>query len=135
MARAAHEEFVQQQLKSGDSALATLRNPALQPWERLEARYREFSCRWVDQVSVVIKGLGYTITPLTDWDESSKEVLPGDAQSLARLTQEILPDGEKATGYLQVDDVPAFLGRAGFQASHPLSSITTASKKQENKKL
>jgi len=33
------------------------------------------------------------------------------------LTGEILLDGEKATGHLQVDDIPAFLGRAGFQAS------------------
>jgi len=34
---------------------------------------------------------------------------------LAQVTQEMLPDGEKAGGRLQVDDIPAFLGRAGFQ--------------------
>ncbi len=117
LARAAHEEFVQQQLKRGDAALATLEDPALQPWERLEARYREASYRWVDQVSEVLQGLGYRITPLTDWDESSQELRPGDAQRLAQLTRENFPAGEKATGHFQVDDLPAFLGRAGFQAS------------------
>jgi len=51
----------------------------LQPWERLETSYREASYRWVDQVSAALKGLGYRITPLTDWDESSQELRLEDA--------------------------------------------------------
>jgi hypothetical protein len=112
LARAAHEEFVQQQLKSGS---VTLSNPALQPWERLAAGYREASYRWVDQVSEILSGLGYTITPLTDWDEATQELQAGDAGRLAQLMQEMLKGEENAAGQFQVDDIPAFLGRAGFQ--------------------
>jgi len=59
LARAAHEEFVQQRLKSGD---APPNNPALQPWESLEQRYRETSYRWVDQVSEVLMGLDIALS-------------------------------------------------------------------------
>ena len=112
LARAAYEECAQQ-LKSGAAS------PALPPWERLPPAARAASYRWVDGISQVLQGLGYRITPLTDWDEFTPALQPADAARLAQLVQLVQalpPVGDSASPF-RIDDIPAFLGRAGFQAA------------------
>jgi hypothetical protein len=120
LARARHEEYVQQQHKV---ASFFVESPTLRPWEQLDERYREANYQWVDHLRLLLKESGYGIVPLTGWDIPLLEFSVDEMERMACLgviEQEPLSDSARKKERLPVNEIPAFLGRAGFQVSREM---------------
>ena len=82
LARAAHENYVASQSQTGK---ITAEDPALQPWERLSAFYRQENYHWVDRITQLVDSVGCRIVPLTDWHAPSFQFSKGEIELLAPM--------------------------------------------------
>lgn len=144
LARAAHEQYLQHQIKTGEE---DANDPSLQPWQQLDMQTRAYSYRWVYHIPELLKQAKYILKPLTDWDAPfmkfstdqvecmaqlehqlwSKEKLqdgwtyaPGDKDMRARtnpdlVAWEVLAEDEKEKNREMVMGLPLLLENAGFQ--------------------
>lgn len=146
LARAAHERYLEQQLKQG---FTSADNPNLEPWKTLPESVKESNRRHVDYTGSKLAASGYFIQPLTDWDAASFQFRPEEIELMAELEHERwreeqsqmgwtygpgskdpkkkthpallpwqeLPEVEKEKNRASTRDLPGLLARAGFQVS------------------
>ena len=85
LARAAHEEYVRQQRQLGRTRET---NPVLVPWKELPESVKESNQRQVDHIGLKLKGVGYGIAPLTDWDAASFTFRAEEVERMAEMEHE-----------------------------------------------
>ncbi len=144
LARAAHEEYVQQQMKTGTAVPS---DPSMQPWAQLDEQYRKANYQWVDHINQVLKEGGYTLVPLIGWDSPALEFSLAELERMAQLEHQLwcqdrqndgwryalgpkdlaarthphlvdwdaLPEAEREKNRTAVRGIPSFLSRAGYQ--------------------
>lgn len=144
LARLAHEEYVQLQVRKGGKPAE---DASLNPWDKLDEAYRKADYQWADHIPLLLKSSGYTLGPLSDWDAQSYQFEPAEVERMAQSEHELWCKDRQADGWryapgdknleaktnpdlvswealaeierekdrLLVRNIPAFLGRAGFQ--------------------
>jgi hypothetical protein len=100
LARAIHEEYVQQQEAEGETAET---NPSVVPWDALPEQKRESNRRQVDHIGAKLRDVGCGITLLTDWDAASFQFTPEEVEQLARLEHERWCDELRAEGWTHAE--------------------------------
>lgn len=144
LARALHEEYLNQQQQLGQTAQT---NPAMVPWDDLPEPLKESNRRQVDHIRNKLKAIGADITALSGWSDALFELAPAEVELMARLEHERwlaerlqegwqyapglkdltkkthpdilpweqLPATSQEWNRSTTHDMPKFLARAGFQ--------------------
>jgi hypothetical protein len=96
MARAVHENYLQQRLEDGEE-LGQRR--ALVPWDSLPEDLRESNRRQVDLIRIKLDRAGYAIIPLVDWDAHSYSFIEAQIELMARLEHQYWVDERESAGW------------------------------------
>ncbi len=151
LARAVHEEYVQEQKLLG---YTSEENPTLVPWDQLTEEKKESNRRYADHMGIKLGTVEHRIEPLRDWDAIDYEFNENDIETMARMEhdrwcQELgregwsygperddtrkthpalvpwtdLPEGEKDKNREFIRDLPQLLSRAGFQVQRTSKRI------------
>ena len=96
LARLAHEEYVRKQVEAGATSA---KDASLQPWEQLDEVYRKANYQWADHIPVLLKSIGYTSAPLSDWDAPTFQFTPDQVESLAQMEHELWCKDRLADGW------------------------------------
>lgn len=97
IARAIHEEYVQQQKKSGQTPQT---NPSMVGWEELPEHLKESNRQQAEHIGIKLKAIGCEIIPAKDKGEKLFEFTPEEIEKMAemehgRWVEERLRDGWK----------------------------------------
>ncbi len=143
LARAVHEEYVQEQKLLGYTSED---NPALLPWDQLSEKMKESNRHYADHIGIKLSAIDHRIEPLRDWEAVDYKFTETDIETMAlmeheRWCQELrrggwnygperddarkthpalvpwtdLPENEKDKNREFIRDLPQLLSRAGFQ--------------------
>ena len=143
IARAIHEEYVQQQKKSGQTPQT---NPSMVGWEELPEHLKESNWQHAEHIGIKLKAIGCKIVQLVDKKAELFRFTPEEIERLARIEHERWVEERKKSGWKYgatkdiqkkispyvvsydqitedikeldrnaVRNIPAVLARAGFQ--------------------
>jgi hypothetical protein len=142
LARAIHEQYVEEQRRAGGSAQT---NPALVPWDQLSETLKESNRRQANHLGVKLEAVGCDIAPLTDWDAAAFTLTNVELERMAMMEHErwvaerrlqgwsqgprdparktnpnlvpwdLLPEDGQRFNLAAVREIPGLLAQAGFQ--------------------
>ncbi|HYN19642.1 MAG TPA: NAD-binding protein [Thermoanaerobaculia bacterium] len=89
LARAIHEEYVQDQTRRGEDPRT---NPSMAPWDKLGESLKESNRRQAEHIGTKLRQVQASIAPRTDWDEPLFQFTPEEVESLARSEHQRFAD-------------------------------------------
>jgi len=86
LAQAVHEDYVAQRKKAGTFEPD---EPAVQPWNLLEEKYRKPNYHFVDHIKIMLQAVELNITRLVDWDAPALPLGAEDVEHMGRLEHQL----------------------------------------------
>ena len=97
LARALHEEYINQQQQLGQT-LET--NPTMVPWDDLPEPLKESNRRQVDHIRDKLSAIGADITALSGWGDALFEFTPDEVELMARMEHERWMEERRQEGWI-----------------------------------